>query len=85
MVVPARWMMGKLLHPKVWTSDALVWRTKPWLCLGSQPALGWSKPCAWEVLMVRGGEMMAVNPGAGEDINTARGTGRLSVTLEREG
>lgn len=46
-VVPARWMMGKLLHPEVWTSGMLVWRTKPWLCLRSWLALGWSKPCAW--------------------------------------
>lgn len=65
-------MMGKLLRPEVWTSDVLVRRTKPWLRLGSRPALGWSKPCAWEILMGRGGEMMAMNPGAGED-TSARG------------
>lgn len=74
-------MMEELLHPEVWTSDALVQRTKPWLCLGSWPALGWSKPCAWEVLLGRGGEMMAMNTGAGEDTSTlsqhARRAGRL--------
>lgn len=70
MVDPARWMMWKLLHPEVWTSDVLVQRIKPWICLGSQPALSWSKPCAWEVLMGRPGEMMATNPGAGEDTST---------------
>lgn len=59
--------MGKLLPPKVWTSDVLVQRTKPWLCLGSWLALGWSKPCAWEDLMGRGGDMMAMNPVTGED------------------
>lgn len=70
MVVSAHWMMGKLLHPKVWISDVLVLRTKLWLRLRSRLALSWSKPYACEILIRRGGEMLAMNSGAGESTST---------------